>query len=38
MSFTMFLRAWMYEYPHLDVYTHMVYIEQAYREAMDNDY
>lgn len=32
MSFTQYVRAWMMEYPHLDVYVHLVYIEQAYKE------
>lgn len=32
MTFYMYIRAWMYEYPHLDVYHHMQYIERAYAE------
>lgn len=32
MAFTMYVRAWIDKYPQLDVYYHMVYIEQAYKE------
>lgn len=34
MTFSKYLYAWMCEYPHLDAYYHMVYIEQAYKEEI----
>jgi len=33
MTFEKYLNNWTKQYPNLDVYYHLAYIEQAYRET-----
>jgi hypothetical protein len=33
MTFHQYLKQWIQDYPNLDVYYHLTYIEQAYRET-----
>lgn len=36
MTFVEYLKQWMEKYPRLDVYYHLKFIEQAYKEEMEH--